>query len=302
MLLVGGGSNLLVADAGFPGTVVRIRTCGVEARRDGPDHVLVDVAAGESWESFVASAVDAGWSGPEALSGIPGSVGATPIQNVGAYGVEVAQFIASLRVLDRRSRSVARMTADAAAFAYRDSALKRSAGRWVVLGVTFRLPVHPLSFPVRYGELARALEVQGGDRVPAAEVRRAVLELRRSKGMVLDAADHDTWSAGSFFTNPILSAAQAAALPTSAPRFPQSDGAVKTSAAWLIVHAGFQRGFRVRPAAPAALSGKHVLALTNRGGASAADLLELARAVRAGVQTEFGIVLENEPVLVGCSL
>lgn len=302
LLLVGGGSNLLVADTGFDGTVLRIATRGVRVQRDRADHVRVEVAAGEPWDAFVATAVEAGWSGPEALSGIPGSAGATPIQNVGAYGAEVAQFIESLQVLDRRTATATRMAGDEAGFAYRDSALKRAPGRWVVLSVAFVLPVDRLSSPVRYAELARSLGVEVGDRVPAADVRRAVLELRRGKGMVLDSNDHDTWSAGSFFTNPVLTKEQAAALPVAAPRFPTADGSVKTSAAWLISHAGFPRGFTLHPDARAALSGKHVLALTNRGGASAQDLLELARAVRAGVAQEFGIVLANEPVLVGCEL
>jgi UDP-N-acetylmuramate dehydrogenase len=280
LLLVGGGSNLLVADAGF-----RVR-----------------VSAGETWEAVVATAVESGWSGIEALSGIPGSTGATPIQNVGAYGAEVARVIDSLEVLDRRTGDVGRMAPREAEFGYRSSALKRTPGRWVVLAVTLDLTVDPLGAPVRYAELAALLGVEIGDRAPATEVREAVLELRRGKGMVLDDSDHDTWSAGSFFTNPILSAAEAEQLPEEAPRFEQPDGSVKTSAAWLISHAGFPRGYALHPAARAALSTKHSLALTNRGGASAEDLLELARAVRAGVAERFGVVLENEPVLVGCAL
>ncbi len=302
LLLVGGGSNLLVADEGFPGTVVRIGTRGVAVAPAGPDRVRVTIAAGEPWETFVASAVSSGWSGVEALSGIPGSTGATPIQNVGAYGAEVAQVVESLEVLDRRSGAVGRMEPAEAGFGYRDSALKRQPGRWVVLSVTMDLAVGEMGAPVRYAELAGLLGVDLGDRAPASAVRQAVLELRRGKGMVLDDADHDTWSAGSFFTNPIVSPAQADALPVDAPRFVQPDGSVKTSAAWLITHAGFTRGYAVRPGARAALSSKHALALTNRGGATAEDVLELARVLRAGVAERFGIVLENEPVLVGCAL
>jgi UDP-N-acetylmuramate dehydrogenase len=302
LLLVGGGSNLLVADEGFPGTVVRIGTRGIAVAPAGPDRVRVTVAAGEPWEPFVASAVEAGWSGVEALSGIPGSTGATPIQNVGAYGAEVAQIVESLEVLDRRSGAVGRMLPTEAGFGYRSSALKRAPGRWVVLSVTFDLAMDARSAPVRYAELAGVLGVRVGDRAPSEAVRQAVLELRRSKGMVLDPADHDTWSAGSFFTNPIVSPAQADALPADAPRFVQPDGSVKTSAAWLITRAGFARGYSVRPGARAALSSKHALALTNRGGATAEDLLELARAVRAGVAERYGILLQNEPVLVGCAL
>jgi UDP-N-acetylmuramate dehydrogenase len=301
-LLVGGGSNLLVADEGFPGTVIRVRSRGVDVLERAAGQVLVRVSAGEPWDALVAHAVDSGWSGLEALSGIPGSTGATPIQNVGAYGAEVAQVIEALEVLDRDTGAVAPMRPDEVGFGYRTSRLKRSPGRWVVLSVTFRLAEDPGSAPIRYGELARHLGVAVGERVPLAEARAAVLDLRRGKGMVLDPADHDTWSAGSFFTNPILSADRADALPQAAPRFAQPDGTVKTSAAWLISHAGFDRGFALAPGAPAALSGKHSLAITNRGGARAQDLLELARVVRAGVAERFGIVLENEPVLVGCAL
>lgn len=301
VLLVAGGSNLLVADEGFVGTLVLVRTRGVVAR-EADAHVEVTVAAGEPWERFVARAVDLGWSGLEALSGIPGSAGATPIQNVGAYGAEVSQLISAVEALDRRSGEVVRLAPDHLGFGYRTSALKRDPGRWVVLSVTFQLAQDRLAAPVRYAELARTLDVGVGDRVPSERVREAVLALRRGKGMVLDADDHDTWSAGSFFTNPIVPVAVADTLPAEAPRFPQPDGRVKTSAAWLINNAGFARGFAVRPDAPASLSTKHVLALTNRGTARAADLLELARVVRAGVADRFGIVLENEPVLVGCVL
>jgi UDP-N-acetylmuramate dehydrogenase len=302
VLLVAGGSNLLVADEGFPGTVVLVRTRGIEAAAGDSGRIRVTAAAGEPWEPFVAHAVAQGWSGLEALAGIPGCVGATPIQNVGAYGAEVSGVITGIEVLDRGSGEVGQLAPAEAGFGYRTSALKRSPDRWVVLSVTFELALDGLSAPIRYAELARALALEVGQRAPLGEVRAAVLALRRSKGMVLDPADHDTWSAGSFFTNPILSAEQAAALPADAPRFAQPDGRVKTSAAWLITHAGFERGFAVRPGAPASLSTKHSLALTNRGGARAEDLLELARVVRAGVAQRFGVTLENEPVLVGCAL
>ena len=301
MLLVGGGSNLLVSDDGVPGTVVHVRTNGVSVY-ELDSSVRLDVAAGEWWDELVGQATAAGWSGLEALSGIPGQVGATPIQNVGAYGAEVGDVIESVEVLDRRTGRVGRLTAAECGFGYRTSVLKRDPNHWVVLTVRFVLPLDDLSAPVRYAELARTLGVDVGERVPLARVRDAVLALRRGKGMVLDAADHDTWSAGSFFTNPILDAAVADRLPSDAPRFPQPDGRVKTSAAWLISHSGFERGHRIAPDAPASLSTKHALALTNRGGAGAADILALAREVRAGVQAQFGITLENEPVLIGCSL
>ena len=301
VLLVGGGSNLLVADDGFPGTVVLVRSRGVTVAVEN-DHVGLTVAAGEPWDDLVAQGVAAGWSGLEALSGIPGSTGATPIQNVGAYGAEVAAFVTAIEVLDRRSGQVRTLGPEQAGFGYRTSALKRSPGAFVVLAVTMRLARDPRSAPVGYAELARVLGVEVGTRVPSVHVRAAVLELRRGKGMVLDPTDHDTWSAGSFFTNPVLAPEQADSLPPEAPRFPTPDGQVKTSAAWLITHAGFERGFAVRPDASAALSRKHALALTNRGEATADDLLELAHAVRAGVAERFGIVLENEPTLVGCAL
>jgi UDP-N-acetylmuramate dehydrogenase len=244
--------------------------------------------------------VDEGLAGVEALAGIPGRTGATPIQNVGAYGQEVGDVLAGVRVLDRVTGRTVTLSPAECGLGYRQSRLKREPGRFLVLGVTLRLARSTSSAPVRYAELAAALGVEVGQQVPAPRVREAVLALRRGKGMVLDDDDHDTWSAGSFFTNPVLEPDRAAALPPEAPRFPQPDGGVKTSAAWLIQAAGFGPGWSVRPGAPAALSGKHVLALTNRGGASSADLLELARAVRDGVDARFGIALVPEPVLVGC--
>ncbi|MGJ9422017.1 UDP-N-acetylmuramate dehydrogenase [Aeromicrobium sp. CF3.5] len=298
LLLVAGGSNLVVADEGFPGTVVHIVTRGVEVEVDDCSGATVTVAAGESWDGLVARAVAEGWVGLEALSGIPGSVGATPIQNVGAYGQEVADTIASVRVYDRYEAAVRTFAAADCGFSYRDSRFKAEPGRYVVLSVTFALRLGNLGAPVVYAELARRLGVEIGQRAPLAQVRDAVLALRRGKAMVLDPEDHDTWSAGSFFTNPILTVDQAAALPSEAPRFEQSDGSVKTSAAWLIDHAGFAKGYA---GTSVSLSTRHVLALTNRGGASTSDLLALAREVRDGVELAFGIRLVNEPVLVGCA-
>jgi UDP-N-acetylmuramate dehydrogenase len=270
----------------------------VTLAREG-ETARVDLAAGEPWDDAVARAVADGLSGVEALSGIPGLSGATPIQNVGAYGQEVADVLSSVRVLDRGSGRVVDLDRAACGFGYRDSAFKRSPGRYLVLAVTLRLGRSAVSQPVRYAELAAALEVPVGATVPLAAARSAVLALRRSKGMVLDADDPDTASAGSFFTNPLLSAAEAAALPVSAPRFPQPDGRVKTSAAWLIEHAGFGRGYG---RGPVRVSGKHTLALTNRGGATTEDLLVLAGEIRAGVRAAYGVELVAEPVLVGCSL
>jgi len=305
VLVLGGGSNLLVGDDGFDGTVVRLATRGITVEAaDRCGGVLVRVAAGEPWDAFVAGAVGSGWSGVEALSGIPGCTGATPVQNVGAYGQEVASSIATVRAWDRLEGRVRTLAAADGEFAYRTSRFKaeryRGGPRYVILEVTFQLRIADLSEPVRYAELARVLGLEPGGRAPLADVRAAVLGLRRAKGMVLDDADHDTWSAGSFFTNPVLPADVAARLPDGAPRWPMPGGAVKTSAAWLIERAGFGRGFG--SPGPAALSGKHALALTNRGGATAKDLLELARVVRDGVRSAFGVELTPEPVLVGCSL
>ncbi|RYY44763.1 MAG: UDP-N-acetylmuramate dehydrogenase [Actinomycetales bacterium] len=301
LLLVAGGSNLVVGDAGFEGTVVLVRTTGRQVDADACSGAMVTVQAGESWDALVAVAVESGWVGLEALSGIPGSVGATPIQNVGAYGQEVAQTIASVRVYDRTEQRVRTLFAVDCGFGYRHSRFKDEPGRFVVLAVAFQLRLGDLSAPVAYAELATRLGVDVGDRAPLADVRGAVLALRAAKGMVLDADDHDTWSAGSFFTNPVLDADAAGRLPEGAPRFPQADGTVKTSAAWLIQAAGFERGHTVA-GGRAAVSSKHTLALTNRGDATGEDLLALAREVRDGVRDAFGITLVPEPVLVGCTL
>ncbi len=295
LLLLGGGSNVLVGDEGFDGLVVEIATTGIDcgvvcgAGR-------VEAAAGEWWEGFVADMVSKGYAGVEALSGIPGRVGATPIQNVGAYGQEVAQTIDRVRVLQRATGKVIDLTAAECGFGYRDSRFKANPGQYVVLSVVFELPRTGQARPIRYGELSRRLNVGVGDLADLAAVREAVLELRRGKGMVLEAADHDTWSAGSFFTNPVVSADQ---VPPDAPAFPAGEGLVKTSAAWLIEYSGFGRGFGD---GPARLSTKHTLAITNRGGATAADIVALARVVRDGVRDRTGITLVPEPVFIGCSL
>jgi UDP-N-acetylmuramate dehydrogenase len=296
VLVLGGGSNVLVSDSGFEGRVVLVRTAGLVSDADACGGAVVRVAAGEVWDDLVARAVDQGWVGVEALAGIPGLVGATPIQNVGAYGEEVSQTIASVRCWDRQTGEVRTLFNRDCRFGYRTSRLKQEPWRWVVLEVVFQFRLGDLSAPIGYAELAGRLGIAAGDRAPLADVRSAVLELRRGKGMVLDEADHDTWSAGSFFTNPVLLPRD---LPAGAPAWPQSDGQVKTSAAWLIENAGFTRGYGNDRAA---LSGKHTLALTNRGGATATDLVTLAREVRDGVRERFGIELVTEPVLVGCAL
>ncbi len=299
LLVLGGGSNLVVADEGFDGTAVAIRTRGIDVDSDARSGATVRLAAGEPWDDFVATAVQEGWVGVEALSGIPGLAGATPIQNVGAYGQEVAETIAGVRVWDRAERRVRTLAAADCGFGYRTSRFKARPDAFVVLSVTFRFPLGDLGAPVRYAELARTLGVESGDRVPAKDVREAVLTLRRGKGMVLDPGDHDTWSAGSFFTNPVVDPEVAERLAPGAPRWPQPDGRVKVSAAWLIGQAGFEKGTR---RGRVGLSEKHALALTNRGGGTTAELLALAREIRDAVHERSGITLVNEPVTVGCRL
>lgn len=393
LLFLGGGSNILAADQGFDGLVlsdarqdiaVLNQTGGTHrtptrerGRADNqgaigapatiysaanypaascadPERVIIRATAGVPWDKLVEYTIAAGWSGLEALSGIPGTVGAAPVQNIGAYGAEVAETLYRVRALDRLTGLECTLTRAELALTYRSSNLKRSmrdpkigggrrwtpTGRWIVLEAEFQLGREDLSQPVRYQQLADALSVQLGERVPTRRVREAVLELRRSKGMVVDPTDQDTWSAGSFFTNPIVSQEVAASLPPDAPRFPvearaeaasspsslltgstgsrgdalgnsrsaeqnqpqdsapSSTGLVKTSAAWLISHAGFAKGFRVDPQVPAALSHKHVLALTNQGGATARDVLELAETVQRGVRQKFGIDLTPEPIIL----
>jgi len=312
LLVVAGGSNLVICDDGFAGSVVHVATAGITVESADSSGATVRVAAGEVWDEVVVRAIAEGWVGIEALSGIPGCAGATPIQNVGAYGQEVAQTIAAVRVWDRREQQVRTFANADAQFSYRQSLFKGES-RYVILEVVFRLSLGNLSSPIGYADLARALGVEAGERVPLEDARAAVLDQRRQRGMVLDAADNDTWSCGSFFTNPIMSTHSYAALqeraqvrlgavgePVRVPRFDAPDGQVKTSAAWLIDKAGFGKGYRMP--GPAALSTKHTLAITNRGSATAADVIALAREIRDGVQDAFGVNLVNEPVLVGTSL
>lgn len=298
VLVLGGGSNLVVSDEGFDGLVVRVASRGIEVDGD-----RVTVQAGEDWDALVARTVAEGRSGIECLSGIPGLVGSTPIQNVGAYGQEVSQTITGVRVYDRKSGEVSDLAAGECGFAYRHSAFKEEAGRYVVLAVTYGLAEDGLSGPVAYRELAARLDVALGERVPLSQARAAVLELRRGKGMVLDPDDPDSRSAGSFFTNPLLTAGEAAELELRAPGFPRwdmPDGSVKVPAAWLIENAGFPKGYR---RGPARISTKHTLAMTNpEMAATTADLLDLAREVRDGVLEKFGVTLVNEPVIVGTHL
>ena len=302
VLVLAGGSNVVVADEGFPGTVVHVLTRGVE--RDGSSFT---VQAGEGWDPFVAARVADGLAGIESLSGIPGTTGATPIQNVGAYGQEVAEVITSVRVFDRAEHEIVELTPAECGFSYRSSDFKREPGQWVVLAVSFELDPQPQSRPIRYAELARKLDIELGESAPLADVREAVLSLRRSKGMVIDPDDPDSVSAGSFFTNPILDPAHFETLEervsaslgpdTRLPSFPEPDGQVKTSAAWLVERAGFGRGYGAP--GPIMVSTKHSLALTNRGGGTTAQLLKLAHEIQAGVRARFCVELTPEPVFVG---
>ena len=296
VLLLSGGSNVVIGDDGFRGTVIKVATSGIRIDADMCSGAMVHIAAGEDWDGVVQRTIAEEWSGLESMSGIPGLTGSTPVQNVGAYGHEVAETIASVRVWDRVDNAVRTMFAADCGFSYRNSRFKADPSRYVVLEVAFQLKLGDLSAPVGYAELARVLDVEPGSRAPMTDVREAVLGLRRGKGMVLDPVDHDTWSAGSFFTNPILDTP--AEVPAGAPQWPQADGRVKTSAAWLIEHAGVSKGFTI---GNAGVSTKHTLALTNRGQATAKELLTLATHVRTQVRQSFDITLVNEPVLVNCT-
>lgn len=300
VLIIGGGSNVVIADSGFDGTAVLIRTRGITSEADSCGGAWVTSAAGEPWDDFVGHAVASQWSGVEALSGIPGCVGATPIQNVGAYGQQVGDVIARVRAWDRVDRVQRTLAAAECGFGYRTSAFREDLSRFLILDVTMQLSLSSTSTPITYADLLRELGTDAGSRRPLTEVRQAVLAVRRTKGMVLDPNDPDTRSTGSFFTNPILTDEQAAQLlPADAPRYPAGSGQVKTSAAWLIERAGFARGYGNELAA---ISSKHTLALTNRGNATADDVLALAREIRAGVQNLFGITIDPEPILVNCEL
>jgi UDP-N-acetylmuramate dehydrogenase len=325
-LLLGGGSNLVIADAGFPGTVIHVNTRGLTFVDAGDGAVNVTVAAGADWDDVVAAAVGEGLAGLEPLSGIPGRAGATPIQNVGAYGREVAEVITEVRVYDRQEDQIRLIPNEGCRFSYRTSLFKsgrpealvslpgsarsQTAGqpRYVVLDVTFRLVRQSLSAPVRYAELAAELGVELGEQAAVGEVRAAVIKIRSRKGMVLNPGDPDTRSAGSFFTNPVLTAEEFAGVETAAaargagqvPRYPAGEGLVKVPAAWLIEHSGFAKGY----GAPgqARVSSKHTLALVNAGEATTANLLELAREIVSGVRAAYGVTLTPEPILIGVTL
>jgi UDP-N-acetylmuramate dehydrogenase len=298
VFVLGGGSNLLVSDSGFPGLVLRIAIHGVHLDSDG-DNILVRAAAGEDWDRIVASSVDANLGGLECLSGIPGFVGGTPVQNVGAYGQEIADTLVSVRALDRLNETIVDLSHAQCGFSYRTSIFNTTErDRYIVLQVTYALRKNGVPL-VKYPDVQRALG-ENGKRPTLAEVRRTVREIRAGKGMLIVEGDPDCRSAGSFFKNPIISETEFARLQseidTAIPRYPALSGNVKTSAAWLIEHSGFAKGFA---RGPAAISRKHTLALTNTGGAKAADILELAREIRRGVFDRFGIRLTPEPVFIG---
>ncbi|CAN5212248.1 UDP-N-acetylmuramate dehydrogenase [soil metagenome] len=335
-LVLGGGSNIVVADDGFPGVVIRVLTHGIERLADESAGVIrLRAQAGESWDELVEYTVRHGFAGIEALSGIPGSSGAAPIQNIGAYGQEIGSSLVGIEFLDEESGEVEWLDAAELELGYRTSALKQGR-RGVVLSIELRLTetIGGLSQPVQYPQLAKALGITLGETVPLTELRDAVIALRSSKGMILDSFDPDSVSAGSFFTNPIVSEEFARTLPTDAPRWPTTevenapvitpidavegpfdppleppfappfdltppvDRTVKLSAAWLIEHSGIRRGFRL-PGSAAAVSSKHTLALINTGTATATEITELARYIQTRVLGEFGVILQPEPLLIG---
>jgi UDP-N-acetylmuramate dehydrogenase len=298
VLILGGGSNLLISDAGFEGTVVRVESKGNALDYDACSGGMIEVSAGEDWDKFVALTIDKGFADLESLSGIPGTVGGAPIQNIGAYGHEVSETIARVKTFDRQKSEIVTFSNSDCKFSYRHSIFKEELGRYVILNVTFQLRKGEQSLPIAYAELAKHLSVNIGDRVKVTDVRKAVLQLRASKGMLID-SKNEINSAGSFFINPILSKEIADSLPLEAPRWQQPDGKVKTSAAWLMEHAGITKGEKL---AGAQISNKHVLALTNSGDATAEDIVELAKKARKKVFEKFGIKLQAEVQLVGVDL
>jgi UDP-N-acetylmuramate dehydrogenase len=299
ILIMGGGTNVLIADKGFDGTVIRISNNSVQAEVDACSGATLTIGAGEDWDTFVQTTIDRGFAGLETLSGIPGTVGAAPIQNIGAYGHEVSEFITRVRTYDRQEKALKTFTNSECEFSYRNSYFKAHPGRYVVIEVQFQIRRGEFSDPITYVELSKKLGIEPGEKASVAATRAAVLELRASKGMLLKNDDHDSWSAGSFFTNPIISQQAADQLPNAAPKWPLIDGRVKVSAAWLIENAGIHKGDEL---GGARISTKHVLALSNSGNATAADIAELAKRARNQVKEVFGITLEAEVNLVGVEI
>jgi UDP-N-acetylmuramate dehydrogenase len=290
LLIIGSGSNLVVADD-FVGDVLVIATKGIENDASACAGAWVTVQAGEALDDFVELAVESGWTGVETLSGVPGTVGATPIQNVGAYGQQVSDTIAQVRAYNRETQKIETLFSQNCEFGYRTSIFKAHPNRWIILSVIFQLPLGTISQPIAYNELANKLNVELGSRIALSDVRNAVLAVRASKGMILSDEDRDTWSTGSFFTNPVVEVA-----PVGAPTWPSVDGKIKVSAAWLIENAGMSKGFGLNDRVT--ISNKHSLAITNRGSGTAADVLELAAYIQETVQTKFGILLDVEPQIV----
>lgn len=299
VLIMGAGTNVLIADKGFDGTVIRISNNSVQSEVDACSGATLTIGAGEDWDTFVQTTIDRGYAGLETLSGIPGTVGAAPIQNIGAYGHEVSEFITRVRTYDRQEKVVKTFTNAQCEFTYRNSHFKAHPGRYVVLDVQFQIRIGEMSDPITYVELAKKLGIDPGDRATVRATRAAVLELRASKGMLLSPDDHDSWSAGSFFTNPIVTQQQADTLPNAAPKWQLNDGRVKISAAWLIENSGTHKGDEI---GGARVSTKHVLALSNSGSATAADIAELAKRARNQVKEVFGITLEAEVNLIGVEI
>ena len=299
ILIIGGGTNILVADSGFEGTVIRITSHSMQSEVDACSGATLTIGAGEDWDAFVALTLDRGFAGLETLSGIPGTVGAAPIQNIGAYGHEVSEFITRVRTYDRQAKGLKTFTNSECDFSYRNSHFKANPGRYVVLEVQFNLRRGEMTTAITYAELAKKLGIAVGEKASTVQTRAAVLELRAAKGMLLNPSDRDSWSAGSFFTNPIVSKEVAATLPDDAPKWPTADGMVKTSAAWLIEHSGVHKG---DSHGGARVSTKHVLALTNAGNATAKEIAELAKSAQKSVFEKFGITLEAEVNLVGITL
>jgi UDP-N-acetylmuramate dehydrogenase len=299
ILIIGGGTNILVSDEGFAGTVIRISNNKIEEEVDACSGATLTIGAGENWDDFVKTTIARGFAGVETLSGIPGTVGAAPIQNIGAYGHEVSEFITRVRTYDRQAKALKTFTNKECEFSYRNSHFKSHPGRYVVLDVGFQLRIGEMTTPIIYSELAMALGVAVGEKAQVRTCREKVLELRSRKGMLLTENDHDSWSAGSFFTNPIISSEVSATLPADAPRWPQADGQIKTSAAWLIENSGITKGQSI---GGARISTKHVLALTNSGGAKASEIAALAKLAQEKVLTTFNISLELEVNVVGPNL
>lgn len=293
VLVLGGGSNILVADSGFSGRVIKVGTKGIDEASDACSGGFITVQAGEDWDGFVRWAIGRGFVGLETLAGIPGTVGAAPIQNIGAYGHEISEVIARVRVFDRTEKRSKTLALADCRFGYRTSLFKEESDRYLILDLAFQMKNGELSLPIQYQELADHLGVALGDRAPLSDVRDAVVAIRKRKGMILDPVDRDTYSAGSFFTNPIVDLSTA---PADAPKWKVSGERVKVSAAWLIENSGIGKGMGK---GGAAISSKHVLALTNRDGASASEIYQLAQECKAAVKEKFGIELESEVRLFG---